>query len=91
MLPEKIVGSLVPEKIQDSKSNSYLAKNFRSVLSFQMVATEELWKFREFDRLLIPKVEDDGARLAQIGRYVLKFGIESPLVLTINQQNGKAY
>ena len=44
VLPEKIVGSLVPEKIQDSKSSSYLAKNFRSELPFQIVATEELWR-----------------------------------------------
>ena len=81
----------LPEEIQNSKSNSYLAKNFRSELPFQMVATEELWQFREFDRLLIPKVEDGGARLEQIRRYVLKFGIESPLVLTFNQKNGKVY
>ena len=56
-----------------------------------MVATEELWQSREFYPFLIPKVEDDGARLEQIRRYVLKFGIESPLVLKFNQQNWKAY
>jgi hypothetical protein len=56
-----------------------------------MVATEELWEFREFDRLIIPKVEDGGTRLEQIRRYVLKFGIESPLILTFNHKNGKAY
>lgn len=81
----------LPEEIQDSKSNSYLAKSFSSELPFQMVATEELWEFREFDRLKIPKVEDGGARLEQIRRYVLKFGIDSPLILTFNQKNGKAY
>ena len=56
-----------------------------------MVATEELWQFREFDHLLIPNVEDGGARLEQISKYVLKFGIDSPLVLTFNLQNGTAY
>jgi len=81
----------LPDEIQDSKSNSYLAKSFSSELPFQMVATEELWQFREFDRFIIPKVEDGGARLEQIRRYVLKFGIDSPLILTFNQENGKAY
>ena len=81
----------LPEEIQDSKSNSYLAKSFSSELPFQMVATEELWEFREFDRLITPKVEDGGARLEQIRRYVLKFGIESPLILAFNQKNGKVY
>ena len=81
----------LPEEIQDSKSNSYLAKSFSSKLPFQMVATEELWEFREFDSLIIPKAEDGGARLEQIRRYVLEFGIESPLILTFNQKNGKAH
>ena len=81
----------LPEEIQDSRSNSYLAKSFSSELPFQMVTTDELWQFREFDRFITPKVEDGGARLEQIRRYVLKFGIDSPLILTFNKKNGKAY
>ena len=67
----KYIEEPLPEEIQDSKSNSYLAKSFSSEHPFQMVATEELWEFREFDRFIIPKVEDGGARLEQIRRYVL--------------------
>ena len=41
--------------------------------------------------MIIPKVEDCVTRLEQIRRFVLKFGNESPLTLTFNQENGKAY
>jgi len=53
-----------------SKSNDYLSSSFNSNLPYQMVDTKELWQFREFDRRLIPKVEDNGERLEQIKRYV---------------------
>ena len=56
-----------------------------------MVDMKQLWDFKEFDRFHTPKVKDGGVRLEQIRRYVLKFGIDSPLVLTYNKENGKVY
>ena len=64
------------------KLNNYLSKNFSSKLPYQMVDTKQLWEFKEFDRLLTPKVDDGGERLEQIKRYVLKFGNDSPLIHT---------
>ncbi|KAJ7328624.1 hypothetical protein OS493_023893 [Desmophyllum pertusum] len=87
----KYLDEPLPKEILDCKSNNYLAKSFVSELPYQMVDTNELWEFREFDRFLTPKVKDEGARLEQIRRYVIKFGIDSPLILTYNTRNGKVY
>ena len=73
------------------KLNNYLSKSFTSDLPYQMVDTKELWQFREFDRFLTPKVKDGGERLEQIRRFVLNFGIDSPLILTYKKENGKVY
>ena len=79
------------EEIIACTINDYLSKSFHSELPYQMVDTKELWQFREFNRFLTPKVKDDGKRLDQIRRFVLKFGIESPLIMTYNRKNGKVY
>lgn len=71
------------------KSNDYLSKSFTSDLPYQMVDTKELWQFREFDHFLTLKVKDGGERLEQIRHFVLKFGIDSPLIITYNKENGK--
>ena len=46
-------------------------------------------QFREFDRLLIPKVEDDGARVEQIRRYVLNLELNHHWYLHSTDEMGK--
>ena len=87
----KYLDEPLPKEILDCKSNNYLAKSFSSEVPYEMVDTNGLWEFREFDRLLTPKVKKEGERLEQIRRYVLKFGIDSPLIFTYNIRNGNVY
>ena len=61
-----------------TKARLYLSQNLNCSNDFQMVSSQELWEFREFDRSITPKHEGDQCHLEQVCHleYVLKNGFE---------------
>ena len=56
-----------------------------------MVKTTELWVYREFDRSLTPKLENDFNHLEQVRPFILKKGFQEPLILSCDLHAGCAY
>ena len=58
---------------------------------YQMVKTTELWKYREFDRMLTPKSGNEHDHLKQIRRFILKNGFQEPLIISCDLTTDQAY
>ena len=48
------------------QTKSYISDVFDYSLEFQMVATQDLWEYREFDRSLMPKADNNHDHLEQV-------------------------
>ena len=64
---------------------------FDQTYDYQMVKTTELWVYREFDRSLTPKLENDFNHLEQVRPFILKKGFQEPLILSCDLHAGCAY
>ena len=54
------------------QTKSYISDAFDYSHEFQMVKTQDLWEYREFDRSLMPKAGNNHDRLEQVRRFILR-------------------
>ena len=70
------------------QAKSYIADSFDSSHEFQnMVNTQDLWEYREFDRSLTPKVGNNHDHLEQVRRFILKNGFQEPIIISCDLGN----
>ena len=65
--------------------------SFDYLHEFQMVKTQDLWEYREFDRSLTRKMGDDHDQLEQVRRFILKNGFQEPIIISCDLKTGNAY
>ena len=70
---------------------SYISDSFDYSHEFQMVRTQDLWEYKEFDRSLTPKYGNDHDHLEQVRRFILKNGFQEPIIISCDLKTGKAY
>ena len=73
------------------REKSYMSDSFDYSHEFQMVKTQELWEYKEFDRSQTPKYGNKHDHLEQVRRFILKNGFQEPIVISCDLQSGKAY
>ena len=76
---------------QYTEAKCFLSDSFDYSHGFQMVRTQELWEYNEFDRSLTPKAGNKHDHLEQVRRFILKNGFQEPLIITCDLHSGKAY
>ena len=59
------------------QTKSYISDAFDYSHEFQMVKTQDLWEYREFDRSLMPKAGNNHDHLEQVRRFILKNGFKN--------------
>ena len=69
----------------------FMSDSFDFSHDFQMVKTRELWEYKEFDRSLTPKNENNKDHLEQVRRFILKNGFQEPFIISCDLKTGKAY
>ena len=73
------------------QTKSYISDAFDYSHEFQMVKTQDLWEYREFDRSLMPKAGNNHDHLEQVRRFILKNGFQEPIIISCDLTTGKAY
>ena len=73
------------------QTKSYISGAFDYSHEFQMVKTQDLWEYREFDRSLMPKAGNNHDHLEQVRRFILKNGFQEPIIISCDLTTGKAY
>ena len=76
---------------QAMQVKSYISDSFDYSHEFQMVKTQDLWEYREFDRSLTPKTGNNHHHLEQVRRFILKNGFQEPIIISHDLKTGKAY
>ncbi|KAL9951170.1 hypothetical protein ACROYT_G043787 [Oculina patagonica] len=76
---------------QFMETKCFLSDSFDYSHDFQMVKTQDLWEYKEFDRSLTPKSGNKHDHLEQVRRFILKNGFQEPIIITCDLQSGKAY
>ena len=64
-------------------TKSYISDAFDYSHEFQMVKAQDLWKYREFDRSLMPKAGNNHDHLEQVRRFILKNGFQEPIIISV--------
>ena len=72
------------------QAKSYIPGSFDYSHEFQMVKTQDLWEYREFDGPLTRKMGDDHDHLEQIRRFILKDGFQEAIIISC-LKTGNAY
>ena len=72
-------------------TKSYISDAFDYSHEFQMVKTQDLWEYTEFDRSLMPKAGNNHDHLEQVRRFILKNGFQEPIIISCDLTTGKAY
>ena len=83
-----------PQKVKNNhamQTKSYISDAFDCSHEFQMVKTQDLWEYREFDRSLMPKAGNNHDHLEQVRRFILKNGFQEPIIISCDLTTGKAY
>ena len=73
------------------QTKSYISDAFDYSHEFQMVKTQDLWEYREFDRSLMPKAGNNHDHLEQVRRFILKNGFQEPIIISCDLTTGRAY
>ena len=73
------------------QTKSFISDAFDYSHEFQMVKTQDLWEYREFDRSLMPKAGNNHDHLEQVRRFILKNGFQEPIIISCDLITGKAY
>ena len=63
------LGEPTESEKQVMQAKSYISDSFDYSHEFQMVKTQDLWEYREFDRSLTQKMGDDHDHLEQVRRF----------------------
>ena len=58
------------------QTKSHISDAFDYLHEFQMVKTQDLWEYREFDRSLMSKAGNNHDHLEQVRRFILKNGFQ---------------
>ena len=69
-------------KKQVMQAKSYISDSFDYSNEFQMVKTHDLREYREFDRSLTPKTNDNNDHLEQVRRFILKNGFQEAIIIS---------
>ena len=72
------------------QAKSYIPGSFDYSYEFQMVKTQDLWEYREFDRSLTRKMGDNHDHLEQIRRFILKDGFQEPTIISCDLKTRNA-
>ena len=72
-------------------AKSYISDSFINSHEFQMVKTQDLWEYREFDRSITPKMGDDHNHLEQVRPFIFKNGFQEPIIISCDPKTGNAY
>ena len=73
------------------QAKSYISGSFDYLHEFQMVKTQDLWEYREFNRSLAQKMGDNHDHLEKIRRFILKDGFQEPIIISCDLKTGNAY
>ena len=73
------------------QTKSYISDTFDYSHEFQMVKTQDLWEYREFDRSLMQKTGNNHSHLEQVRCFILKNGFQEPIIISCELTTGKAY
>jgi hypothetical protein len=76
---------------QSVQAKNFLSDSFDYLHEFQMVKTQDLWDYKEFDRSVTPKSRNNYDHLDQVRRFILKNGFQEPIIISCDLQDGKAY
>ena len=76
---------------QSVQAKYFLSDSFDYSHEFQMVKTQDLWDYKEFDRSVMLKSGNNHDHLDQVRRFILKNGFEEPIIISCDLQDGKAY
>ena len=66
------LGEPTESEKQVMQTKSYISDSFDYSREFQMVKTQDLWEYREFDRSITRKMGNDHDHLEQVRRFILK-------------------
>ena len=56
--------------------------SFDYLHEFQMVKTQDLWEYREFDWSAAPKESNNHDHLEQVRLFILKNGFQEPIIIS---------
>ena len=79
------LGELTESEKLAMQTKSYISDAFDYAHEFQMVTTQDLWEYREFDRSLMPKAGNNHDHLEQVRRFILKNGFQYHVILQLEE------
>ena len=67
---------------QSVQAKIFLSDSFDYSFKFQMVKTQDLWDYKEFDGSVTPKSGNNHDHLDQVRRFILKNGFHKPIIIS---------
>ena len=76
------LGEPTQSEKQVMQAKSYISDSFDYSHEFEMVKTQHLWEYREFDWSAAPKMGNNHDHLEQVRRFILKNGFQEPIIIS---------
>ena len=86
------LGEPTESEKQVMQAKSYISDSFDYSHEFQMVKTQDHWKYREFERSLTRKMGNNHDHIEQVRRFILKNRFQEPIIIiSCDCKTGDAY
>ena len=84
------LGEPTESEKQVMQAKSHISDSLDYSHEFQMVKTQDLWEYREFNISLTPKMDHNHDHLEQDRHFILKNGFQEPIIISCDLKTGNA-